>query len=162
MKSLRLIHQASRSPPLSRPDDTPTGLLPGLLHPLERVVAGHRLGNARNAQRADRGHEQADRLQIERNRAVGGYALVLRIERAGHVGRCREIGRPVAVAEDPQVGGHVLAERRRGVRVRLFPVVERIAVLEHQVGQLAAVDGDVAAAADEAAGCAQLVAVLSE
>jgi len=129
---------------------------------LDGIVSRHGLVDARHLEGTHRADQQAHGLEIQCHRAVGLDAPILQVECARHVGGLGEIGRPVAVAQQPKIGSHVPGQGRGRRGVGLLEVVDRIAVGKGQIGELALVERHMARAADEAPGGAQLIVVLRE
>jgi len=129
---------------------------------LNGIVPRDGLVDAWHLEGAHCADQQAHCFEIQRCCAVGRHAPILEVERTRHVGGFGEIGRPIAVAKQPKVGGHVPRQGRGRRGVGLLEVVDRIAVSKCQVGELAPVERHMARTADKASGAAQLVVVLGQ
>ena len=141
MKSLRLRHQseveASSTVPVALCGAAQERFIQSMtLAPVTGwSIAGH-------LQRLQRGHQQAHRLQIQRDRAVGGDAAILCEQRPRHLTAFREVGRPVAVAQGQELDPHLLGQRPRRRRVRLRQVVHAVGIAQFQINDPPAVEAD--------------------
>ena len=134
--------------------------LPGGLHELQHVPAGHCLVEALQVQRLQRTDQPLQRRQVGGDHAIHRYPLIECVETGHDLGGCGEIGRPVGIPKHQDIGLHVLEQRGGGRGMRLASVEYRVAVPEAQFRDTALVETQQPHAADEAPRGSQFVVVL--